>query len=94
MTAAGLEYGTQAAISAGKPEEIDLEAYRRVVERFTDDMKETKKASTGGSKLNQALSITPIRAPPCKVQKTSQDGWDRNQGRPQHQQQPSFFPRK
>ena len=28
MTAAGLKYGTQAAISAGKPEEIDLEAYR------------------------------------------------------------------
>ena len=28
MTAAGMEYGTQAAISAGKPEDIDLEAYR------------------------------------------------------------------
>ena len=39
MTAAGLEYGTQAAISAGKPKEIDLEAYRQVVERFSDDIK-------------------------------------------------------
>jgi hypothetical protein len=87
MTAAGLEYGTQTAISAGKPEEIDLEAYRRVVERFSDDMKEIKKASTGGPKLNPALSIAPIRAPPRKVQKTSQE-WDRNQGRQQHQQQP------
>ena len=48
--------------------------------------KEIKKASTGGPKLNTALSITLIRAPPLKVQKTSQDGWDRNQGRPQPQQ--------
>ena len=59
-----------------------------MVERFTDDIKEIKKVSTGGPKLNPALSIAPIRAPPCKVQKTSQDGWDRNQGHPQHQQQP------
>ena len=27
MTAFGLEYGTQAAILTGKPEDIDLEAY-------------------------------------------------------------------
>ena len=67
MTAAGPECGTQAAISTGNPEEIDLETYRWVVERFSDDIKEIKKASTGGPRLNPALSITPIRAPPYKV---------------------------
>ena len=87
MTAAGLEYGTQAAISARKPTDIDLEADRRVVKCFSDDIKEIKKASTRGPRLNPALSIAPVRAPSHKVQRTSQENGDRNQGRPQPLQQ-------
>ena len=34
MTAVGLDYGTQAAITAGKYEAIDLEAYCQVVKRL------------------------------------------------------------
>ena len=42
MTAAGIEDGTQAVISAGKTKDIDLEAYHRVMERFSDDIKKIK----------------------------------------------------
>ena len=51
MTAAGLEYGTQVAISARKPEDINLEAYCQVVESFSDDIKEIKKSFNWGPKI-------------------------------------------
>ena len=89
IIAAGLEYGTRAAISAGKPKDIDLETCRQVLERFSDDIKEKK--STGGSRLNPVLFITPTRAPPREVQRTSQESGDRNQGRPQTQQQSRVY---
>ena len=66
MTTAELEYNIQAAITAGKTEGLDLVAYFRVIECFSDDVKEIKRASKGGPKLNPVFFIAPTRAPPCQ----------------------------
>ena len=64
-----------------------MEDYQRVIERFCDDIKVTKKAATGGPSLNPALSIAPDTPQPRNVrQKPNQEISDRNQGRPQQQQ--------
>ena len=54
--------------------------------------KRNKKTSTWGPRLNPTLSISSTRAPPCKVQRTSQESGDHNQGHPQtkHQSRVSF----
>ena len=69
MIVAGLECDTQAAISAVKPRDINLKTFCQVFERFSDNVKEIKEALTEGPTLNLALSIAPIRGPPCKIQR-------------------------
>jgi hypothetical protein len=80
MTAAGLEYGTQAAICAGKPEDIDLEAYRRVVERFSDDIKEIKKDSTGGPKIESSTVHRSHQSSPSQGSKDEPREWGSQPG--------------
>ena len=67
-TEASLEYDTQVAIAAGRPQDIELMAFRRVIQHFSEDIKDIKKAATGGLRLNLMLSIAP--APSFKIQKT------------------------
>ena len=76
MTKASLEYDTQVAIAADRPQDIKLDAFCRVVQRFSEDIRDIKKASTGGTKLNQALSIDP--GPSRKIQKISHNNDDQH----------------
>ena len=74
MTKASLEYDTQVAITADCPQDIKLDAFCRVIQRFSEDIRDIKKASMGGTKLNPALLIDPGLS--RKIQKISHNNDD------------------
>ena len=50
MIKASREYDTQVAIAADCPQDIELDAFHRVIKRFSKDIKDTKK---GGNRRPQ-----------------------------------------
>ena len=69
MMTASLEYNTLVAIVEDPPRDIELTAFRRVIQRFSEDIKDIKKWDTGGPRLNPALLFA--LASSCKIKKTS-----------------------
>jgi hypothetical protein len=77
MIKASREYDTQVAIAADCPQYIEVSAFCVILPCFSEDIKDTKKAATGGPKLNPDLSIDP--GPSRKIQKTSHYNTDQQQ---------------